>query len=106
MKKKKIIIILFILIVAFRLLFGIFVIQPMGSVPKGATIIYFRAGLNLPFLSSADGILQESGAGVSLLNRGLILGKVADLLEDRKIIRLGYSKTLYLWSTDGHEYSN
>jgi len=88
------------------LLFGLFIIQPIGAIPKGATIVYFRAGLNIPFVASADGILEESGAGVSLLGRGLMIAKISELLEDRKIVTFNYSNTLYLWSTDGKEYSN
>jgi len=106
MKNKKLWISLFIIIIAFRLLFGIFIIQPIGAIPDGATIVYFRAGLNLPFVASADGLLEESGAGVSLLGRGLMIAKISELLEDRKVMTLPYSNSLYLWSTDGKEYSN
>jgi len=95
-----------VLLLSFRLLFGLFIIQPIGAIPKGATIVYFRAGLNIPFVASADGILEESGAGVSLLGRGLMIAKISELLEDRKIVTFNYSNTLYLWSTDGKEYSN
>jgi len=83
---------------------GIFVIQPMGAVPEGATIIYWRSGLNLPFISSADGLLDESGAGVSLLGRGMFLAKLAGPITEREIFRLGYSETIYLWSTNGKTY--
>jgi hypothetical protein len=61
--------------------------------------------LNLPFISSADGILEESGAGVSLLGRGIILGTIAKPIVEREIFRFGYSETLYLWSTGGVTYS-
>lgn len=30
---------------------GLFVIQPMGAAPEGATIVYWRVDLDLPFLS-------------------------------------------------------
>jgi hypothetical protein len=87
-----------------RLFLGIFVIQPIGAIPDGATIIYWRSGLNLPFVASADGLLEESGAGVSLLGRGVFLAKLAEPIKEREICRLGYSETLYLWSTDGKQY--
>jgi len=52
---KKTIITLFIVLIMvgilFRIFCGIFVIQPIGSIPEGATIIYWRSGLNLPFIS-------------------------------------------------------
>lgn len=88
----------------FRLFCGIFVIQPIGAIPEGATIAYWRAGLNLPFVASADGLLEDSGAGVSLLGRGVMLAKLAEPIKEREIFRVGYSDTLYLWSTGGKKY--
>lgn len=104
--KKKITIILIcgVIILFFRLCFGIFVIQPIGAIPDGATIIYWRSGLNIPFIASADGLLEQSGAGVSLLGRGLILAKLAEPIKKREVIRFSYSRTFYLWSTGGKEY--
>jgi hypothetical protein len=87
-----------------RLSLGIFVIQPIGAIPEGATIVYWRFDMNLPFIASADGLLEESGAGVSLLGRGMMLASVAEPITDREILRFGYSETLYLWSTDGKHY--
>lgn len=88
----------------FRAFFGIFVIQPIGAIPEGATIVYWRSGLNLPFIASADGLLDESGAGVSLLGRGMFLASLAEPIKEREIFRLGYSETIYLWSTNGKQY--
>jgi len=88
----------------FRLFCGLFVIQPIGAIPDGVTIVYWRSGLNLPFVASVDGLLDQSGAGVSLLGRGLLLSKVAEPIMERKMLRLGYSDTLYLWSTDGKTF--
>lgn len=92
------------LALVFRLFCGIFVIQPIGAIPKGATIAYWRSGLNLPFVASADGLLDESGVGVSLLGRGLMLAKLAEPIKKRELFRFGYSETLYLWSTGGKRY--
>lgn len=107
-KRKRLIIILVCAFVSlalfFRLFCGIFVIQPIGAIPEGATIVYWRSGLNIPFIASADGLLEDSGAGVSLLGRGIILSKLADPIMKRKIIRFGYSEKLYLWSTSGKKY--
>lgn len=72
--------------------------------PEGVTIIYWRSGLDLPFIASADGLLEQQGVGVSLLGRLVFLGKMADVLKDREIARLDYSERLYLWSTDGKVY--
>ena len=88
----------------FRLFCGIFVIQPIGAIPDGTTIVYLRTELDLPFISSADGILDKSGAGVSLLGRGILIGKLAKPIKEKEIFRFGYSESLYLWSTDGKTY--
>lgn len=87
-----------------RICLGVFVIQPIGAIPDGVSIVYWRLGMNLPFISSADGILEDSGAGVSLLGRGVILSKVAEPIIDRELFRFDYSQTLYLWSTSGKQY--
>jgi hypothetical protein len=108
MKKRRIIL---LALLAFTMCFvfvrsfcGVFVIQPIGALPEGATILYWRNGLNLPFIASADGILGESEAGVSLLGRAVVIAGVAEPIMERKIVKLGYSETLYLWSTGGRTY--
>ena len=104
---KKLLYILLTLIVfvfLFRMFCGIFVIQPIGAIPEGATIVYWRTGLNLPFISSADGLLAESGAGVSLLGRALMIGKLAEPIKEKELFRFGYSERIYLWSTNGKKY--
>lgn len=107
-KKKnntvRVLLLFLLLLIICRFTLGIFVVQPIGALPEGATVIYFRAGLNIPFIASADGMLAKDGGGVSLLGRGIVLGAVAKNIEDRKIITLPYSETLYLWSTDGKTY--
>lgn len=88
----------------FRFFCGIFIIHPMGAIPEGTSIVYLRTGLDLPFIASADGILEKSGAGVSLLGRGILIGKLAEPIKEKEIFRFGYSETLYLWSTNGKTY--
>jgi hypothetical protein len=109
-KSLKIILILVGVILVFGLFFrlfcGIFVIQPIGAIPQGTTIVYWRAGLDLPFIASPDGILEKTGKGVSLLGRGIVLAELSPVIIDRQIIRLGYSKVLYNISTGGVEYNN
>jgi hypothetical protein len=82
---------------------GLFVIQPIGALPEGATVWYWRIDTKLPFISSADGLLVEKQAGVSLLGRAVALGAIAGPIADRKIATLPYSRTLYLISTGGRE---
>lgn len=104
---KKLLYILLVLIIlcsVFRIFCGVFVIQPIGAIPEGTTIVYWRSGLNLPFIASADGLLDESGAGVSLLGRGMILASLSTLIKEKEIFRFGYSETIYLWSTNGKTY--
>lgn len=91
-------------LIFFRLFCGVFVIQPIGAVPEGATIVYWRAGLNLPFVSSADGFLIDSDAGVSLLGRGMVLAKLSEPILKKEIVRFSYSETMYLWSTGGRKF--
>lgn len=87
-----------------RLFLGIFVIQPIGAIPDGATIVYWRNGLNVPFVASADGLVVESGAQLSLLTRGMMLSTLAEPIRSREIVRFRYSRPMYLLSTGGKEY--
>ncbi len=92
-------------IILFRICCGVFVIQPIGALPKGGTFLYWRFDLeNMPFIASADGLLEKSGSGVSLLGRGVVLGTLADTITKRTFLTLPYSQTLYLISTGGKEY--
>jgi len=83
---------------------GVFVIQPIGAVPNGATVWYWRFGTSLPFIGSADGLLLKTQGEVSLLGRTVFLGGFAKLMPGRKIIAFPYSRTLYLISTGGKEF--
>jgi hypothetical protein len=96
---KKVFVVTLIVLVGLGILFrftcGIFVVQPIGMLPKGTTIIYWRTGLNLPFISSADGLLSESGMKVSLLSRGMMLGEVVSTIKEKEIMRIAYSEWLF-----------
>lgn len=81
--------------------FTLFVVQPIGAVPEGRTLLITRLG-KLNFIDSADGICARMQGGVSLLCRGVVMGKVAE--EATIIARLPYSETLYLLSTNGTTY--
>lgn len=105
--KKIILISLLVLLFAIGLCFvftGFFIIQPIGAFPKGITIWYCRNGLNLPFISSPDGFLINNKLGVSLLGRALTLTKILELIKPKIILKLPYSKALYLISTNGQEF--
>ena len=79
----------------------VFVVQPIGAVPEGRTVLMSRL-TNTQFVDSADAICLRIQDGVSLLCRGMVLGR---LLEEAHIyFRLPYSRTLYRISTGGAEY--
>ncbi|WP_076858179.1 hypothetical protein [Bradyrhizobium mercantei] len=80
----------------------IFVIQPIGAIPEGRTVVITRL-TNLNFIDSADAVCDRKLGGVSLLCRGVVMGKVAK--EARILARLPYSETLYTISTGGKNYS-
>lgn len=84
---------------------GIFVTQPIGAVPDGSTIIYLHRGERMPFIASADGLCLEMNGGVSLLCRGMVLGKVAKSIDDSIVVRLPYVEWMYLQSTGGQEFA-
>lgn len=104
MKILKRLVIAFVIGLLFYFSFGFFVIQPIGAVPDGATVLYFRLGLNVTFISSADGILLDNEQDVSLLGRMIVLGKFGEIVKERKIVSLPYSRTMYLVSTGGKEF--
>ena len=79
----------------------VFVVQPIGAVPEGRTVVMSRL-TNTKFIDSADAICLRIQDGVSLLCRGMVLGRV---LEEANIyFRLPYSRALYRISTGGAEY--
>lgn len=86
----------------FTQVFSIFVVNPIGAVPEGRTLIIFRLN-NMNFIDSADGMCERAMEGVSLLCRGVMLGAVAS--KSTILIRLPYSETLYLFSTGGKKYA-
>ena len=60
-KSLKIIIAILVSVVLFvRLCFGFFVVQPIGLLPEGTTIVYWRLGTNYDFIESADGIVKKT----------------------------------------------
>ena len=78
-----------------------FVIQPIGAVPDGRTLVIWRTG-KLKFIDSADGLCARESNGLSLLCRIQVLGAIAQ--NSTVIARLPFSETLYLLSTDGKKY--
>ena len=105
MKKKGTILSLIILAVVVVIAYTqltLFVVPPIGALPEGRTVMILRLN-KTNFIDSPDALCERLQGGVSLLCRGVMMGGV---LEKSKIImRLPYSETLYLMSTDGKTYS-
>lgn len=80
---------------------SIVVIQPIGAIPEGRTVIISRL-TNVKFIDSPDAICQRLQDGVSLLCRGVILARITQ--EAKIYARLPYSKVLYSISTGGASY--
>ncbi len=79
----------------------IFVVQPIGALPEGRTVVITRL-TNLHFIDSADAFCDRKMGGVSLLCRGAVIGKVTK--EASILLRLPYSAALYSISTGGKSF--
>ncbi len=79
----------------------IFLIQPIGAIPDGRTLVLNRGG-NLNFIDSADALCLRAQGKVNLLCRAATIAQVSR--EFTIYARLPYSETLYLISTDGAHY--
>lgn len=81
--------------------FTIFVVQPIGALPEGRTLIVSRSD-KMEFIDSADAMCAREMGHVSLLCRMSALAAVAE--NQRIVARLPYSALLYRISTDGRVY--
>lgn len=97
------IIVILLLVIWFGVRPGVFVIQPIGALPEGITIIYYSRNPEMPFFLSPDGLCLEIYGLVSLLCRAAGIGAV-DELADRILLRLPYLRWAYLLSTGGLEF--
>jgi hypothetical protein len=79
----------------------IFVIQPIGALPNGRTVVITRL-TNMNFVDSADAVCDRKLGGVSILCRAAVLGRVAK--DSSILLRLPYSETLYSISTGGKSF--
>jgi hypothetical protein len=79
----------------------IFVVQPIGAVPEGRTLIIVRLN-KTTFIDSADALCERLQGRVTLMCR---MAMMAGVMNKTTIIaRLPYSETLYLMSTGGKRY--
>jgi hypothetical protein len=103
MRRSFVVVLLLVLAVIVYTQFTLFVVQPIGAVPKGGTLLILRLNTGR-FIDSADAMCIRIQESVNLLCRGMVLGAVAN--NSTVIARFPYSRTLYLISTDGKEYSS
>ena len=79
----------------------IFVIQPLGMLPEGKTLVISRMS-NTKFIDSADAICERAKGGVSLFCR---IGALGGTLKNAHVFaRLPYIHWLYLAANGGKEY--
>src|SRR5436305_12276170 len=79
----------------------IFIIQPIGAVPEGRTLVITRLH-TMHFVDSADAWCERRLGYVNLLCRVAVMGNVAE--KATILARLPYSDTLYKISTNGKTY--
>jgi hypothetical protein len=79
----------------------VFVIQPIGAVPEGRTLVITRLN-TMHFIDSADAWCERQTGQVNLLCRGIVMARVAD--QATILVGLPYSETLYEISTGGETY--
>jgi hypothetical protein len=103
MSKKTITFLLtaILLVVFFITQITFFVVQPIGAVPGGKTIVIIRMN-KTKFIDSADAMCAREMNGVSLLCRGIMTAAIVK--KGTILARLPYSKLLYNISTDGKIY--
>lgn len=78
-----------------------FVVQPIGAVPEGRTLVILRMN-KTKFIDSADAMCEREMGSVSLLCRGMMMAAIAN--KGTMLVRLPYSDFLYKISTDGKTY--
>jgi hypothetical protein len=67
--------------------------------PGGGTVWYWRNGLDMDFISSADGMLIEEKIAFSFLSRPIMLIQALEEIDGRDIANFPYSDFLFRYST-------
>ena len=78
----------------------LYTIQPINSIPNGATLLVWR-NEGEPFFNSPDTVSIRSSGEVSLPNPGVVV--LANAPQDRVIVKFPYIHIAYLISTTGNE---
>ncbi len=102
MNKKAIILVsVAVLLIVFLSQITFFVVQPIGAVPEGRTLVILRMN-KTKFIDSADAMCEREMGSVSLLCRGMMMAAIAN--KGTILVRLPYSDLLYKISTYGKTY--
>lgn len=96
-----VVVVLLLIVLIFCTQFTLFIVQPIGAVPEGRTLLISRLNKG-EFIDSADAMCVRIQGGVNLLCRMAVLGAVVN--KGTIYLRLPYSETLYLISTGGTTY--
>jgi hypothetical protein len=102
-KSIKLFLIFGILLFAIATQITIFVIQPIGAVPEGKTLVILRLN-KTNFIDSADAMCNREMGGVSLFCRAMTVASVVE--KSYILMKLPYSEFLYKYSTNGMEFRN
>lgn len=102
-KKAKILILAFFIITTLIITqITLFVIQPIGSIPEGRTLVILKLN-KTNFIDSADAMCEREMGGVSLMCRLAMLSAISE--KSTILLRLPYIDALYKISTNGKEFS-
>jgi len=74
----------------------VYVQNPIGLVPEGATVWMFKPDrllTNIPFICSTDGMSNQAEVGINVFTR--MAAMLIVVKSGYKIVRLPYSETLY-----------
>lgn len=80
----------------------LFVVQPIGAVPTGKTLVILRLN-KTNFIDSADAMCVRETGSLNLLCRGMMMSAVIN--KSKILMKLPYSKFLYEISTGGKKYT-
>ncbi|MBK9238941.1 MAG: hypothetical protein IPL75_01480 [Acidobacteria bacterium] len=103
-KRKKIVLLLLVLLTVGAVAstqVTLFIVQPIGAVPGGRTLVISRMNKG-KFIDSADAMCERIQGGVNLLCRAVVLGQIGQNATIH--LRLPYSERLFLISTGGKRY--
>ena len=103
--KKKVIIVFSVFVLLITVIYTqitLFVIQPIGAIPEGKTLVIMKLN-KTNFIDSADAMCVSEIGGVSLLCRMAMLSAVSE--KSTILLRLPYIEMLYKLSTNGKEFS-